>query len=272
MNPSWHSLYMSRSDGPAIADAFRTALQASGYRLYDPFPGGSGLSFGWKQRVRHFVAPAAGAVTRVLGEPALEALPAVAAALGGPVLHVWLAEDGAGLAVWTADGRDESAAGLAAWRRDGVAPDALRRALDGHAPAAPLAAAGPQVMAVPLPHDVQAMAESVDPGQAEKMMDRLTRQVFGKFGGGQSQQAGAALLGGAVDWNAAEGRRLRAVMACLAVPVSWREPSLAEVRESFQVARGRRHNPDGLRLPGDDDSLARVPDALQYIPVYAGKR
>lgn len=272
MNTSWHSLYLPGSDPAAVADALRAAVEALGYQSYDPFPGGSGLTFGWKQQVRHFVAPAADGVIRVLGEPVPDVLPDLASAQDSPVLYAWLTEADAGLAVWTAAGRDDSAAGLAGWRRDDVSAEDLARALAGQTPAAPLQASGPQVLAVPLPDDVGSLAESVDAAQAEKMMDRLARQVFGKVGGGQAQQAGAALLGGAAIWNSAEGRRLRAVMACLTVPASWREPALAEVRDAYQVARGRRYKPDGLRLPGDDHSLARVPDALQYLPVYAGRR
>ncbi len=275
MAGSWHSLYIPSGDGVAIEAALERALLQQGYKRYDPFPGGSGLTAHiWQRRVRQFVAPPVDGWTRVIGEPDRAALPDLAAMLGASLLEAWLSEAESGLAVWGPEGPAvDVRAALAGWLRPDRTPDDLARALAGQAPVTTLAAEGPQVLAVPLPPDVARMAEEVDPAQAGKMMDRLTRQVFGKLGGGAGKQAEAqAMLGGADLWNGEGGRRLRAAMACLDLPATWREPDFAGLQGAYQVARSRRHNPDGLRLPGDDETLARVPDALEYRPVYAGAR
>jgi hypothetical protein len=270
----WHQLLIPTMDGPAAADALRSALQAQGYKAYDPFPGGTGLSFGWKRQVRLFVTPPAGGWTRVLGAPDVDALPAVAGALNTAILYAWLTADDSGVAVWTAAGSGDLPDALADWRRADCSPDDLVRALAGNRPVAELPAEGPAMLAVPLPPDMQDMADQVDAGQAEKMMDRLSKSVFGKLGAGgaQAQADAQAALAGQSPWNTDHGRRLRGIMDCLTVPAGWRTPTHADVREAYQIARSRQVNPDGLRLPGDDDSLAAVPDALDYQPVYAGIR
>jgi hypothetical protein len=277
---AWHSLYIPSKDSAAIETAVEQALLQQGYKRYDPFPGGSGLTAHiWRQRVRHFLAPPESGWTRLLGEPDADGLPAIAAGLGLSILYAWLDESGGDLAVWTADGpADDLGGALRGWLRPDRRPDDLARALAGDAPVPAVEDAGPQVLAVPLPPDVAALADSVDPNQAEKMMDRLTRQVFGKLGGGQGgddpQAAAQSLLGqgGAALWNTPAGRRLRAVISCLTIAAGWREPDFATLQAAYQVARARQHRPDGLRLPGDDEALARVPDALAYRPLYVGAR
>ncbi len=269
---SWHSLYIPTGERQAqdVACALEDALLACGYQRYDPFPGGSGLAIGWVARVRHFVAPARQGWTRVLGQPDRQALPLLAATLGSPLLHAWLEGETGGVTVWSAEGADDSGAALERWRRPDCPAEALARALNG-----PLEAAGaPPEPGLPLPAEVQALARSVDPEQARRLTDRLTRTLLGKLGGSDPAiRAGAmALLPAGPAWGSAAGRRLQAVMACLCVPQDWRLPDERDLLAAYQVARARQHRPGGLRLPGDDEALARVPDALDYLPVYAGRR
>jgi hypothetical protein len=271
---SWHSLFVPSNNADEIASVLSDALVALSYRRYDPFPGGTGLSFGWKRQIRHFVAPPAAQWTRVLGEPDTEALQIVAAALDVPVLHVWLDGDRSGVAVYVAGGVTAGLNALGEWLRPDRRPEDLARALDGSAPAPVLHDESPQVLAVPLPPDIQQMAEQVNPKEAEKMMARLTKTVFGKLEG-EAAQAGSdarSMLDGGSPWNTDAGRRLRAVMDCLTLPDDWRVPNHADVREAYQVARTRRHNPDALCLPGDDEALKLVPNVLDYKQIYAGLR
>ncbi len=270
---AWHSLYIPLDDQARVAEALAAALVAAGFTRYDPFPGGTGLAFGWQERLRHFVAPAAGGWTRILGELAPELLAALAAALGGQLLYAWLDEEGGGVCVWTADGGVHDSAALVEWLGPECSAIDLRRAVEGDALAPLLEQPGSAGLAVPLPPDVQALAGRVDELEAGKLMDRLTRSIFGKpgRGGGEARSAALGMLGG-IPWNSEAGRRIRAVMGCLNVPVGWREPDLEALSAAYQVARARRHSPDGLRLPGDEAALAAVPDALDYLPVYAGRR
>lgn len=270
-NEHWHSLYIPTGESKAqdVARALREALMACGYQPYDPFPGGSGLGIGWTERVRHFVAPARQGWTRVLGQPDRQALPLLAATLGGPLLHAWLEGETGGVTVWTAQGADESTAALERWRRADCPAEALAHVLSSP----PEAAGVPPELELPLPADVQALARSVDPEQAHRLTDRLTRTLLGKLGGSDPAiRAGAmALLPRGPAWGSAGGRRLQAMMACLRVPQDWRLPDERDLLAAYQVARARQRHPDGLRLPGDDEALARLPDALDYLPVYAGR-
>ncbi len=267
----WHSLYLPvREDGAQdIAQALQEALASCGYRPYDPFPGGSGPSFGWTARVRHFVAPARQGWVRVLGRPDRATLPLLAASLGGPLLYAWLEEETGGVTVWTAEGADGSAAALDAWRRADCPPETLARALAGPYPVP----ADSPALAVPLPPDVLALAHTVDPVQAQRLTERLTRSLFGRLGeSDQATRAAARHLLRGPGWEGAAGQRLLAIMACLRIPEDWRIPAESDLLAAYQVARARQYRPDGLRLPGDDEALARVPDALDYLPVYAGRR
>jgi len=171
MAGSWHSLYIPSGDGVAIEAALERALLQQGYKRYDPFPGGSGLTAHiWQRRVRQFVAPPVDGWTRVIGEPDRAALPDLAAMLGASLLEAWLSEAESGLAVWGPEGpAADVRAALAGWLRPDRTPDDLARALAGQAPVTTLAAEGPQVLAVPLPPDVARMAEEVDPAQAGKI-------------------------------------------------------------------------------------------------------
>lgn len=272
---AWHSLYLPLDDQSRAVDALGAVLTARGYTRYDPFPGGTGLSFGWKARARYFVAAPQDGWTRVLGACEPATLTALVAELNSNLLYVWLDDDeGGGVCAWTADGCDHDADTLADWLHPDASLKDLQLAMEGDVLAPALDQSGPQVLAVPLTPDLQALADKVDDRDAEKLMDKLTRSVFGKLGGaGKQAQADAqGMLGAGVPWNSEAGRRIRAVMGCLSVPDGWREPAQEALTEAYGVARARQHNPEGLRLPGDDVALAAVPDALRYVPVYAGRR
>lgn len=280
MDRSWHSLYLPTEDAPAVAGALRQALLALGYELTNPFPGGSGpVAHTWQRTVRHFVAPSAGGWTRVLGQPDPETLPGLTRALGTPLIQAGLVEDGAEaeavLAVWTSEGqRLDTPQAFVPWLRPERTAGELARLWAGDAPppARPEPDA-PTPLGVPLPDEVQAMAGRVNPAQAERLMRKLTGRLLGSLGaGGQEAQARAMLGGGGSPWQTSAGVRLMAAMACLTVADDWREPDFEAVREAYQVARARQHHPRGVRLPGDDEALERVPNVLDYGLVYAGMR
>lgn len=270
----WHSLFLPLDDQARVAEALAAVLAARGFTRYDPFPGGSGLAFGWKARARYFVAPPRAGWTRILGACEPDVLTALVGALGVNLLYVWLDEEGGGVCAWTTGGCDHDADTLAGWLPPDASPKDLRLAMEGDVLAPPLEGAGPGVLAVPLPPELQEMAGEVDEREAEKLMDRLTRSVFGKLGeAGQQARADAlGIVGAGAAWNSEAGRRVRAVMSCLSVPEGWRDPAFEALSGAYQVARARQHDPAGGRLPGDDAALAAVPDALEYMPVYAGRR
>jgi hypothetical protein len=74
-----------------------------------------------------------------------------------------------------------------------------------------------------------------------------------------------------VDWNSAPARQLVALADALTLPVNWRTPDFDPLKEAYQVARRLERNPRASLLPDEKESLAAVPDAGAYQPVYMGK-
>jgi hypothetical protein len=64
---------------------------------------------------------------------------------------------------------------------------------------------------------------------------------------------------------------LMSCMSLLRVPKSWREPDFPTLRTAYWLHLRRRTQPNAPLLPGDDNALRRVPDALSYTPLYGGK-
>ncbi|MCZ7542624.1 MAG: hypothetical protein M5R40_03370 [Anaerolineae bacterium] len=85
-------------------------------------------------------------------------------------------------------------------------------------------------------------------------------------------EARRALAASPSLWETPSGQRLRAFAACLALPPAWHSPTLDEARQAYIVARRRALRPDASLLPGDEAALARLPDALDYTPLYFGKK
>jgi len=272
MSARWHALFIPLEDADRVESALRESLAALGYQPYDPFPGGSGTPPGLTDLVRTFVAPPGEGWTRVLGDVDAVALPALSAALDAPLLEGWLFDEDGGFAVWRDRARDASADALAAFLR----PDRSRADLDAALRSTPDAPAG----ASALPPDIAQLAEQhgVSARQADKLVKRLSGNLFGKLnrqaGGAESDvqaQARALLAGQADVWASASGQRVMAVAATLRLPANWRAPDFDAVREAYQLNRLRARTPRLPLMPGDQQMLDAVPDALSYRPVYMGR-
>ena len=59
-------------------------------------------------------------------------------------------------------------------------------------------------------------------------------------------------------------------MDCLRIP-NWRDPDFVTLRDAYALHERRRRSPKATLYPGDAETLAAVPDALAYTPIYAGK-
>jgi hypothetical protein len=271
MTASWTSLYLPCEDSPA--PALQESLTALGYSLYNPFGQVPGKAYA--QSVRLFVAPPASGWSRVIGEPDARQLPL----LSKTCLCLCVALDGkdARIEVYAGGEQAEPRTALVPYLRDGCTMDDLYKTLH---PAAFSAveqeeSAQPQMLVVPLddlPENVRDMAGQVDPGQAQKMFERLSGTLMKKVspGGSAAEEARMMLAGSAPDWNSVGGRRIRALIACLTIPDGWREPDFVTLRDAYQVFARRQRKPDARLYPGDAESMQRVPNALDYTPVYGG--
>lgn len=277
MNHNWSSLYLSSKNLPdgvqqQAAAALNAALERQGYTAYDPFGELPGAAYA--DAVKLFVAPTGDGWTRVLSEPVV--LPDwLLSALSRVGLVLWMALDAEELRVAVyGDGQTlDPFDALSAHLRADRSPDDLRRALAGEFVDIPDEPESAQAAGIPLdalPPEMQTLAHNLNPRQVSglfnKLMGRVTRRVDTDV-----DSARALLAGSGPAWNSDGGRCIRALMACLTLPSDWREPDFVTLRDAYQLQRRRQRLPNATLYPGDAEALAAVPDALDYIPVYAGR-
>jgi len=261
---AWHSLYWPAAEPEAVAASLRASALALGYTVFDPF----GLIPGraYPHAIRLFVGPQVGGWLRVVGEADARQLPELARL--GPGLALGLDGGSASIAFW-ADGAPAGPDALAAYLRPGFSADDLERIL------AAADAGSRRAESLPLdalPGDIQQMAAGVDLKQARSMFTRLTGSTLGKAGGGSSADQARALLaaGEPPDWTSGGGARISRLMGCFTVPHDWRAPDFTTLRDAYQLHLRRQRRPNADLYPGDAEAMVAVPNALDYLPVYAG--
>jgi hypothetical protein len=266
MTGSWDSLYLPSDDPQTIAATLRQSLETLGYTLYDPFGLLPGKSYA--QTVRLFVAPARAGWVRVVGtlDPRL-LMPLSASA---PCLVLSLNGAEAVIEAYARGGLRDPEHVLRRYLRTGLTADHLRRALMDEPPEATTGSAAPDAFGH-LPSEVQSLAGQVDPRQAQKMFDRISGNLLRKASSDRQVADEARELISPPDWGSPGARRMLAVVGCLTLPDNWREPDFVSLRDAYQLHARRRRKPDARLYPGDEDVMAAVPDALDYIPVYGGQ-
>jgi hypothetical protein len=268
MTTPWSSLYCPSNDTEAIIVALRESLSALGYELYNPFGILPGKAY--RQSVKLFAAPHNGWV-RVIGTPDERQLSHLSQSR--LCLFVSLDVADARIEVYTNGERSEVVTALAPHLRGGYTRDDLHKALAGEVTAqSPVQSPQSDLPLSALPAEVQALAEQVNPLQAQKLFSRLSADVLKKVSGDAAQVEGARVLvsgGAAPDWNSAGGQRIRALMACL-TDDNWREPDFTALRDAYPLHERHRRNPKARLYPSDEAVMAQVPNALDYVPIYGG--
>lgn len=279
----WHSLYLPFDDNatrdlsdspntiigvtpsstnPGVAETLKAELVAHGYTLFDPFALIPGKAY--PQAVRLFVAPVHDGWMRVIGEidpavrplllaPLSELAPCLLVELDGIEAHVEAYLEG------------EPAPPEIAFMTYAREHDCIRLALQGLFESKP----SPSVGGLPfdaLPADIQELAGSIDTKQAEALFARMSGAFAQKAGG--SDEARDLLR--QPNWNSAGGARISALMKCLRI-TSWRSPDFVTLRDAYALHTRRRRSPNATLYPGDSETIAAVPNALDYTPIYAGK-
>ncbi|MCD4687227.1 MAG: hypothetical protein K8S97_14965 [Anaerolineae bacterium] len=286
MSDPWYSLYLPLDDPAPVIDALRATLDARGYAPYDPFSGGTGTPLKLTATVRHFVAPAQAGWVRVLGQPDNDALLDFHQRVAAPVIVGWLTGEEGGFALLHDGARHESSEAVRQKTLDAFADylrpehtlDTLRAAFEGEIAVAAVDSDEPPVAVVggeALPPELAEFAaqQGVDAGKANKMFERLGGKLLGRFTGGDQDEARAMIMGqaGGDIWNSLHGQRVRAVAGVLRLPATWRTPTWQQVRDAYQIHRLRQRSPRMMLMPGDQEALDAVRDALDYTPVYMGQ-
>ncbi|MBN1563035.1 MAG: hypothetical protein JXA10_04305, partial [Anaerolineae bacterium] len=180
--------------------------------------------------------------------------------------------------------RVDDPAAFEPYKRASVSSTVLHDAFAGKLAVEAIENDGPPVMAVgadSLPPELRQLAEDqgADPAQASKLFQKMSGKLFNrmhkKTGATKDEQAQAQAMfmgGGQDTWNSLNGQRVRAIISVLTLPDNWRSPSQDEVRDAYQVSRLRQRAPRMALMPGDKEAMDAVPAALDYKPVYMGRK
>ena len=246
---AWYNLYVNHSDQPTIAARLRDSLLQLGYTEFNAF----GLMPGrvYPDAVRLFIAPPQGDWVRVIAEkPLTFTLPAFPRLIEASL-------EGTGLRVYVDAVLADSVTALADYP---CSERALSAPLD--------ATSTDSVGGVPLdalPDDVRQMASGLDPRQVGKLFNRMSATVLGKVG---AEAGGAGDLLKTTDWSTPNGQQIRRVLACLQLDTT---PDFVTLRDAYALHERRRRNPKANLYPGDAEAMQAVPNALAFIPLYAGR-
>jgi hypothetical protein len=288
MSHSWNRLFIAPTDTvpspAAVATALQTVLEAQGYDPYDPFPGGTGTPLGLKQMVKLFVAPPQDGWITVLGKFPDDLLLDLHQIVKTPVIVGWLTDDSGSLVLFADGARRDDPAAFEPYKRTSVTLETLQRAFAGELAVEALESDRPPVMAVgadSLPPELRQLAEDqgADPAQAGKLFEKMGGKLFKRMSKQtgaspeERDQAQAMFMGGGQDaWNSLHGQRVRAIISVLTLPDNWRTPTQDALRDAYQIHRLRQRAPRMALMPGDKETMDTVPNALDYLPVYMGRR
>jgi hypothetical protein len=268
-------LLFQTADADFLKTSLQSALQNAGYTFYDPFPGGTGTPMGLQNRVRSFIAPAEASWVRMLFAPnEMWQENNIFTELNAPVITIaYFSPDQFEIGAYQPNTAATGIAALIQFLRTGLTESDLRQAMN---------VAGGDVSASTsneLTPELQKFAEEqgVDTQQVDKLMQKMAGSVFQKMGDkGAQAEAKSAITGAAkqaaVDWNSAAGQAIKAVLGCLTVPENWTQPDWKTLTAAYQVARQLQRDPKAPMLPGDKDALKVLPNALEFSPLYMGKK
>jgi hypothetical protein len=258
---AWHSLYVFTS--LPLENTLSDWLKNQGYTRYDPFNTLGGASY--PQAMRLFLAPTVDDVTRILVE-CNQAAPVLALAadlsscgpclslrLDGTAAHIVLYHDGKETQDWTMIAkRGVTSFQIDAARQPGTAQVSQPSSV---------------IPVEDMPASLQTMAQTVSQYQVGRLFQKMAFQVMSRT----QQTAAEKFLQGLPRWDSSNGRMLTSCMNLLRVSKTWRDPDFPTLRTAYWLHLRRRTQPNAPLLPGDDNALRRVPDALTYKPLYGGK-
>ena len=263
----WHSLYLLSSNQDAIAQHIEAHLITVGFLLYTPFGRFPGMSY--PSTLKTFVAPAHANWVRVLLDCTPQDAEALAQSLSAKTTCLSTSLDGriAKVRVYQ-DGllQNNIAEALQAYTLNDCDLNGMMDTGVYDLPSIDDVHIG-DVAIHDLPPDIQQMAGQVSGRRADVLFKQLSKRFLKTVGMFDAR----TLLDHQADWNSQGGQFLRALMGCLIPDASWRTPDFATLRSAYSLQTRRQFDPNTALLPGDDQALTAIPDALDYIPVYGGK-
>ncbi|MCL4253070.1 MAG: hypothetical protein KJ043_04750 [Anaerolineae bacterium] len=261
----WDSLHFYTNQNQVqVADLLHDHLDMMGYRLYDPFTGL--VSQAYTQRVQAFLDGGREGWFRLIGAFPLDL--SARLSRSGLVLHIHVSDEDANVHVFVNE-RPQAFSALQPHLQAGYTIAHLHQAILGGGQSAQHKPAETIPVSV-LPQEVQQMAKDVNPNQMNRMFNKLMGQVSRAMGD-KSASAKALLAPTVPDWSHGLGGNIRAFMDCLHIPSDWHTPDFITLRDAYMAHHRFQRNPKATRLPGDNEVMNAVPNALSYTPIYAGK-
>src|SRR5262249_28071336 len=120
---------------------------------------------------------------------------------------------------------------LGLYLKSNITEDAYARVASGEVSLLPSTSESNDPESISLPPDIQQLARErgVNSRQADRLVERMTGQVFGRLNRRTGGEAGALrdearslLKGSGPDWETKAGQRLKALAALLTLPADWR--------------------------------------------------
>jgi hypothetical protein len=256
-----------------VADTLHTTLQAHGYTPFNPFGVIPGKIY--PEAVRLFVATAQNGWVRVLSQGAIPSQVLLSLAQTYTTLSIRIdTPDAATIQVY-ADGKlsVDRVAALTPFVRTGKNPRELQSALAK----TEITIIEPEdvnpefVPADTLPEDIQKMAKGIDPNAINNMFNKVAGGLFGKMNADTESVNALVEQSRQMNWNSPQGWKIRSLMDMLTIPAGWQEPNFIALRDAYSLHARKQRKPNARLYPGDAEAMAAVPNALDYIPVYAGK-
>jgi hypothetical protein len=263
----WQSLYLWSEQTEIIVEAIQQYLDIQSYTPYNPFGRFPGMAY--PITLKTFVSPVQNTCIRILFEGDEREVLAAHLSQQADCLAIALDKGRASLQFFRSGEWIDLATGLTDYIQANLG-NQLETVLNAESYDLPTLKQG-KIGDVPLdalPEDIQKMAKQVNRKQAHNLFQKISK----KFGKTFSQYDARALMQNQSDWDSQAGQTIRAVMNCLITPDNWREPDFATLRSAFAVQSRQTYNSNTALFPGDEQILITVPNALDYSPVYGGKR
>jgi hypothetical protein len=254
----WSSLYLPVENRKEVLESLNHIYSEAGYAAYNPYPGGTGTPRDAKDLVRLFVARNEDGWVRLIGQPDAALLPTLAEQIASPLLYVWIGlSDGQVNCIGSGD--------VGQFLRKGKTAADIEQALTTSYQARGSSLIGEY-----------ASQQGVNPTQADKLIQKTTKGLFQKMtkqgdANADTMQTAASNLASGKDvfsWGSIPAQRVAAVMACLTVPQTWREPDYKDLAAAYQVACLLDIDEDAPLLPGDEAILDKVEYPLDYKLAY----
>jgi hypothetical protein len=248
----------------AVVASLTQWIEAQNYVAYDPFAGGLGAPIKLKDRLKLFAAPPLegwSSLVIAADNPLEQSAMMVLSDLAPVVVFHIFADSPPDISVYRDHQFYQAPDGLVPLLKSDYSRDQLYAAWE---------AMGSADVTRSLDDDVAAS------GPVKWLVNRMTRRYVKEM---EADGADIAAVKAAaqsalnqsadeIDFQRPDIRALQAITNCLNLPEDWGFPTWRMLNKAYSVARQRDYRANAITVPGDDDLLQAIPNALNYRPLF----